>query len=87
MSPKRPRQPILRPSSSRSIKPYAPSFVLNCLTATVASVVDKKLVSEHVVNDDFGWAWLKTAYAGSGPMKIRDWRANEIIVLERNDNY
>ena len=66
---------------------YAPSFVLNCLTATVASVVDKKLVSEHVVNDDFGWAWLKTAYAGSGPMKIRDWRANEIIVLERNDNY
>ena len=30
-------------------QPYAPSFVLNCLTATVASVVDKKLVSEHVV--------------------------------------
>ncbi len=29
-------------------KPYAPSFVLNCLTATVASVVDKKLVMEHV---------------------------------------
>src|SRR5689334_3635171 len=25
-------------------KAYAPSFVLNCLTATVASVVDKKLV-------------------------------------------
>ena len=29
-------------------KAYAPSFVLNCLTATVASVVDKKLVMEHV---------------------------------------
>ncbi|MCO4316987.1 ABC transporter substrate-binding protein [Phyllobacterium sp. 21LDTY02-6] len=66
---------------------YAPSFVLNCLTSTVASVVDKKLILEHVVNDDFGNAWMKTAYAGSGPMKIRDWRANEIIVLERNDNY
>ena len=24
-------------------KPYAPTFVLYCLTATVASVVDKKL--------------------------------------------
>ncbi|PSH65187.1 ABC transporter substrate-binding protein [Phyllobacterium sophorae] len=68
-------------------QPYAPSFVLNCLTATVASVVDKKLASEHVVNDDFGNAWLKTGYAGSGAWKIRDWRANEIIVLERNDNY
>ncbi len=68
-------------------QPYAPSFVLNCLTATVASVVDKKLISEHVVADDYGNAWMKTGYAGSGPMKIRDWRANEIIVLERNDNY
>ncbi|MEP7453098.1 ABC transporter substrate-binding protein [Phyllobacterium sp. SB3] len=66
---------------------YAPSFVLNCLTSTVGSVVDKKLISEHIVNDDYGYAWLKTGYAGSGPMKIRDWRANEIVVLERNDNY
>ena len=30
-------------------KAYAPSFVLNCLSATVASVVDAKLVKEHVV--------------------------------------
>ncbi len=28
-------------------KAYAPSFVLNCLTATVAAVVDSKLVKEH----------------------------------------
>jgi peptide/nickel transport system substrate-binding protein len=68
-------------------QPYAPSFVLNCLTSTVASVVDKKLVSQHVVDNDYGNAWMKTNYAGSGPMKIRDWRANEILVLERNDNY
>ncbi|YBV98399.1 ABC transporter substrate-binding protein [Phyllobacteriaceae bacterium JZ32] len=68
-------------------QPYAPSFVLNCLTADVASVVDKKLVMENVVDNDYGNAWLKTHYAGSGPMRIRDWRANEILVLERNDNY
>jgi peptide/nickel transport system substrate-binding protein len=68
-------------------QPYAPSFVLNCLTATVASVVDKKLVLEHAVNNDFGYAWLRTAYAGSGAWKVRDWRANEIVVLERNDHY
>ncbi|NRP70166.1 putative D,D-dipeptide-binding periplasmic protein DdpA [Ensifer psoraleae] len=78
-------------------QPYAPSFVLNCLTATVASVVDKKLVLEHVkpvtptedykYDNDFGNEWLKTGYAGSGAFKLREWRANEVVVLERNDNY
>ena len=68
-------------------KPYASSFVLYCLTATVASVVDKKLAMEHETNGDFGYEWLKTHYAGSGPFVIRDWRANEAVVLERNDNY
>ena len=72
-------------------KPYAPTLVYNCLTANVASVVDKKLVmSKEVVKDgvgDMGYGWLKTGYAGSGPMKIREWRANEIVALERNDNY
>ena len=78
-------------------QPYAPSFVLNCLTATVGAVLDKKLVLENVkpvtpsdeykYDNDFGNEWLKTGYAGSGPFKLREWRANEVIVLERNDNY
>ena len=68
-------------------KAYAPTLVYNCLTANVASVVDKKLVLSKEVGSDLGAAWLKTNYAGSGPMKIREWRANEIVALERNDNY
>jgi peptide/nickel transport system substrate-binding protein len=68
-------------------KPYAPSFVLYCLTATVASVVDKKLAMQHEKDGDLGYSWLKTNYAGSGPFKIREWKANEAIVLERNDNH
>ena len=72
-------------------KAYAPTLVYNCLTANVAGVVDSKLVmSKEVQKDgagDMGYAWLKTNYAGSGPMKIREWRANEIVTLERNDNY
>ena len=78
-------------------KAYAPSFVLNCLSATVASVVDKKLVMEHVKpmtpnadykwDNDFGNEWLKTNSAGSGPYKLREWRANEAVVMDRNDNY
>lgn len=78
-------------------KAYAPSFVLNCLTATVAAVVDSKLVKEHAApvtpsddykyDNDFGNDWLKTNSAGSGPFKLREWRANEVVVIERNDNY
>jgi peptide/nickel transport system substrate-binding protein len=68
-------------------KSYAPTFVYNCLTANIAAVVDKKLVMSKEVNGDLGYAWLKTNYAGSGPLKLREWRANEIVALERNDNY
>ena len=68
-------------------KEYAPTFVYNCLTANIASIVDKKLVTANEKDGDLGYAWLKTNYAGSGPMKLREWRANEIVALERNDNY
>ena len=68
-------------------KNYAPSFVYNCLTANIAAIVDKKLLMSKEVNGDMGYAWLKTNYAGSGPMTLREWRANDIVTLERNDNY
>ncbi len=68
-------------------KAYAPTFFYNCLTANVASIIDKKLVLSKEVNGDLGYGWLKTNYAGSGPLKLREWRANEIVALERNDNY
>ncbi|QPF76406.1 ABC transporter substrate-binding protein [Roseateles sp. DAIF2] len=68
-------------------KAYATTLVLNALTADVASVLDKKLVQSKEANGDMGYAWLKTNYAGSGPYKLREWRANEIVALERNANY
>nr|WP_265310928.1 ABC transporter substrate-binding protein [Verminephrobacter aporrectodeae] len=68
-------------------KPYAPSFFLNCLTANVGAIVDRKLLLSKEQNGDWGYAWLKTHYAGSGPMKLREWRANEIVALERNDGH
>lgn len=66
---------------------YAPTLVLYCLTSTIASVVDKKLVMEHEKDGDFGYEWLKTNYAGSGAFKLGQWKANELLTLERNDNY
>ncbi len=68
-------------------KAYAPTLVLYCLTATVGFIVDQKLAMENEVDGDFGYNWLKTAYAGSGAFTIREWRANEVVVMERNDNY
>lgn len=66
---------------------YAPTFLLYCLTSTVAMVVDKDLVMANEVDGDYGYNWLKTNYAGSGAYTIREWRANESVVMERNDNY
>jgi len=66
---------------------YAPTLLLYCLTATVGFIVDSKLVMENASGDDYGYEWLKTNYAGSGPFTIRDWRANEVVVLERNENF
>ena len=78
-------------------KPYATSFVLNVLSSTAGSVLDKKAVMEHAKavtpssdykwDTDFGNEWLKTNSAGSGPFKVVTWKANEAVVLERNDNY
>ncbi|WP_417808346.1 ABC transporter substrate-binding protein [Thioclava sp.] len=68
-------------------KPYATTLALYCLTATVASVVDEKLVMEHAKDGDYGYDWLKTHYAGSGPFTIKDWRPNEAVILERDENY
>src|SRR5215207_2974808 len=68
-------------------KAYAQSFSYNCLTAIVASVVDKKVAMEHEASGDFGYEWLKTNSAGSGPYMLRSWKAADSIVLEAVDGY
>ena len=78
-------------------QPYAPSFVLNVLSSTVGSVVDSVLVkekakavtpsAEYKYDTDFGNDFLKTASAGSGSFTTKVWKANEAVVLERNDTY
>ena len=68
-------------------KVYAPTFVLYCLTANVSSVVDAKLVKSKEVNGDYGAAFLKTNSAGSGPFKLRQWKASEVLMLDANPDY
>ncbi|WP_160008886.1 ABC transporter substrate-binding protein [Rhizobium sp. 18055] len=69
-------------------KPYAPTFVLQCISSEpVGSIVDSKLLKEHAADNDYGNGWLKTHSAGSGPFVIKDWRANEIALLEKNKEF
>jgi peptide/nickel transport system substrate-binding protein len=66
---------------------FAPTFVLNCLSAGVGSVVDMKTVMAHEQDGDMGYAWLKSNSAGSGPFVLRAWNANESVLLEANPAY
>jgi peptide/nickel transport system substrate-binding protein len=63
-------------------KDFAPTFVLNCLSAGVGSVVDMKEVQQHEKDGDLGYNWLKTNSAGSGPFRLRQWKANDSVVLD-----
>lgn len=68
-------------------KPYALSFVLNCLTATIGGIVDMETAMANEVDGDMGNAWLRTNTAGSGPYKVVDWKPSESVLMDLNPNY
>ncbi|MCL2898406.1 ABC transporter substrate-binding protein [Brenneria tiliae] len=68
-------------------KAWAPSLVLNTLTAGISSVVDEKEVLKHEINGDLGHQWLKTRSAGSGAFILRKWNAGENVTLTANPAY
>jgi len=68
-------------------RPYAQSYVLNCLASEVGSVVDKETVMAHAEGEDFGNAWLSTNDAGSGPFTLSAWRPNEAVQLAAYPDY
>lgn len=68
-------------------QPYAPTFVLYCLTAGVGAVVDKDEVLAHEEGGDLGHNWLRTNYAGSGPFALKSWKPNQSLSLIGNNDY
>ncbi len=65
-----------------------PLLVLNTLaTSPSAFIVDRSVALQHQVGDDQGAAWLATHTAGSGAFKLDIWRANDVILMSRNDEY
>lgn len=68
-------------------KRYATSFVLNCLTATIGGIVDKKTVMANEQDGDMGNTWLKTNTAGSGAYSLVSWKPNESVTLKSNPDF
>lgn len=65
---------------------YAPSLIQNLFTATIASVVDSKLVQQNA-GADMGNTWLNRNSAGSGAFRLTRYQPNESYTLDRNDNW
>ena len=65
----------------------SPGLVLNALSATVGSVVDKKLVLANEVDGDLGYAWLKSNSAAGGAYQLKTWKANELVTLDAFADY
>lgn len=68
-------------------KAYAPSFFYNCLTAVVASIVDRKVALDHEKNGDLGHEWLKTHTAGSGAYSLANYKPSDRYILEGNPDF
>ena len=68
-------------------KAYAPTFLYNCLTAGVASIVDMKVVMEHDTNGDMGNEWLKTNSAGTGAYILKSYKPNEGYILQAREGH
>jgi peptide/nickel transport system substrate-binding protein len=66
---------------------YAPSFVLNSLTATIAYIVDSKIVKAREVEGDWGNAWLRTKSAGSDAYSLMNWQPGQSYTLKANPGY
>ncbi len=68
-------------------KPFAPTFLYNCLTAGVASIVDAETVKTHDAGGDMGNEWLKSNSAGTGAYTLVSFKPNEGLVLQARPGY
>lgn len=68
-------------------KQFAPSMFYNCLTAALASVLDKETVMANVVGDDLGNEWLKSHSAGTGAYTLRSYKPQDSYILEAREGY
>ena len=69
-------------------EPGDPRMILMYLAqAGVGSVLDSKLVMANEKDGDLGQAWLTNNSAGSGAFTLGEWRSNEYVLMNRNDDF
>jgi peptide/nickel transport system substrate-binding protein len=73
-------------------KPYPPQLLLAAAFANqVTQLLDREEGMKNAKTadgrSDYGNAFFKTAPICVGPYKVRTWNANDVVILERNDNY
>jgi peptide/nickel transport system substrate-binding protein len=69
-------------------KPYPPQLILAAaFVGRSASILDRKEMEKHVVNNDWGNGWAKTNIACVGPYNLKTWNANDVVILERDETY
>jgi peptide/nickel transport system substrate-binding protein len=72
---------------------YASGIFFACLAAGVSSIVDSKVVKQHVQktdkypNGDMGLTWLARNSAGSGPFILRKWEKGDRVILDANPDH
>lgn len=78
-------------SSTLSIaptRPWSPNLFLFAFTDfRVASALDRKEIMQHEAGGDLGNKWLATHSACIGPFRVALWRPQDLLTLERNDDY
>ena len=62
-------------------------LVLSCLSSAAASIVDSEVLKKHTQDDDYGHKWLRSSYAGGGPLMLGVWTPHELIILKKNKYY
>jgi peptide/nickel transport system substrate-binding protein len=62
------------------------NLILYSLASFSTSIVDSKLLQQHEKNGDWGRAYLQTADAGSGPYRLKTWRANQLLIADAVPN-
>jgi peptide/nickel transport system substrate-binding protein len=73
-------------------KPYPPNLILSAIFASNAAVIlDKQAGTKNAKivdgQSDYGNAFFKTAPVCVGPYHVSRWDANDVVVLERNENF
>jgi peptide/nickel transport system substrate-binding protein len=69
-------------------RPYPTNLILSAaFSGNTAYLLEREELLKHVKDNDDGNAWLKTTSACVGPFRVRSFSANDVLVLERNDEY